>query len=647
VALVVSVAQIACSTKGPETPGDENLLLGLSLSPTSISLPPGRTVPVAVTLTRAGGFVEPVTVSASGLPSGVSAPPTNISGNSGVINLSAAAAADLNNGVPVTITASQGKSSVSATLMLSVNSAGFSLAVTPATVGVGQGSSGSATVTVTREAFAGTIVVTATGLPDGVTADGLSLVGNRGNLVFHVTRAAAQGASLVTVRAVGGTATVTALLNFLVLPPGGLDVSFGVNGQVTTNYDSDGGTTSTLTAVAVQPDGKIVIVGTRTRPSFQVGDGCGSAHNQACLGVVIARYNSDGTLDPTFVGPDAGNPPPPGAVVILEDVQVNSTTPSAVAISDAGILVAGTGSLMFETLIRLTANGAFDTTFNPGGGRPGRAPMTIKAKSVAVVSGDRILVAGQTISSLFAVVRYQPDGTLDQTFGDGGYVFQGFDGGTSPSSTTGGALIAGDTAKVVGQATVAGKATVAIMSFDAGDNGSIDSSFNGNGQVLIQLGSNTSTANAVVGVDGGNTVVIATTRNAASHADTALASFQPDGGLDTSFGDGGIARTIFDPDAGNSLINGAASFGDKIAVVGRFMRTGVLDRFLVLRYTSDGAADSNFGTNGPGILIDVPQVLNSANAFNGAVFQLDGKLIAVGTLNQSGRNRPVIVRFVP
>src|SRR5262249_10510159 len=73
--LAVGVGGAACSSKHGEMPAADNLLISLALSPSNVSVPQGRTVPVAVTVVRAAGFTDPVTVSAGGLPNDVSASP--------------------------------------------------------------------------------------------------------------------------------------------------------------------------------------------------------------------------------------------------------------------------------------------------------------------------------------------------------------------------------------------------------------------------------------------------------------------------------------------------------------------------------------------------------------------------------------------
>jgi uncharacterized delta-60 repeat protein len=550
--------------------------------------------------------------------------------------------------VAVAVVGTRGSSSAAGMLTLSVTSPHFSLAVTPPTIGIGKGSSGSVTVTVTRQDFAGAIAISVSGLPAGVTADSLSIAGNRGTLVLRVGTSAQLGPSSLTVVGVSGSSSAMAPLALQVLQPGGLDVSFGVAGVVLTPFDSSsGGTSSVLRAVAMQPDGKIVVAGNRTRSTQPL---CGPTMNQNCVGVAVARYNPDGTLDSTFAGPPVSDPPPRGVAIVLETDPAHAINANGVAVSDGGILVAVSVNVTgpSDTLLRFTSDGVLDPSFNPDGGTPpGRARFTIAAKGVAAGADEAILVGGQTASApiAFALARYDSDGTLDATFGDGGILSRPFTGITgSPSANA--ATFGAEKAKVVGSATFNGRSGVAVMSFGITDAGSIDESFNGTGQALIQLGSVTSTGAAVLDMDAA-TVVVATTRDSANHADVALERYDADGGLDPTFGTGGIARTLFSPDAGNALVNAAATFAGKIVLGGTVSGGGSTNnRFLVLRYNSDGSLDTSFGGDGSGIIINVPNVFGS-NGFNGVTFQNDGKIVAVGQVTQSGKSQPTVVRYVP
>src|SRR5262249_33815551 len=139
-----------------------------------------------------------------------------------------------------------------------------------------------------------------------------------------------------------------AVLSFVILTEqvyanGDLDETFGIGGKVTT--DLSGGEDEAR-GVAIQPDGKIVVVG--------LSDG-------SDLDFAVARYNPDGTLDITF-----GNE---GAVTT--DFGGNRDVASAVVIQpDGKILVAGTATTGLNlgfALARYNPNGSVDTTFGVGG----------------------------------------------------------------------------------------------------------------------------------------------------------------------------------------------------------------------------------------------------------------------------------------
>src|SRR5262249_1467400 len=155
-----------------------------------------------------------------------------------------------------------------------------------------------------------------------------------------------------------------------------------------------------------------------------------------------------------------------------------------------------------------------------------------------LTTGEQILVAGQTIAApiSFALARYNADGTLDDGFGVNGILSRPFVGGTSPSAS-GAAFTADNKVKVGGSAPVNVRQAVEIMAFDVSGMGSVDESFNGNGQLLIQLGPASSQGKAVVDVQG-SSVVVARIVDSANHSDIALAGFRADGGLDQGFGDG-------------------------------------------------------------------------------------------------------------
>jgi len=630
--------EVGCSSKGPDTGSGQSIPVSVTLIPSAVSVPPGRTVPVAVTVSRSGYSTDPVTVTASGLPSGVSASPLVIGGSTGTLRLTASLDAPATDSAAVSVTATAGGGFAAATLTLSVTPSRFSLAVTPPSIHISRSSSGTVTVTVSRENLPDVIEVTASG-PPGVTADRLLLEGNRGNLVLHVDGDAPLGPSSVTVSGVSGSTRATAPLQLSIGRAGSVDGSFGDGGMAVTGLGT-GASAATPIYVAVQEDGKIVVVGTRPRPA------CGLV----CKGLAVARYNPNGTLDTSFLGPDAGAPP---GVAILFEAPTFTHPPSAVATSDGGILVASSNAV--NTLVRITSDGNADPSFNADGGRPdGHAAQSIAGVAVAAAD-EKILVAGSTPApARFALARYNPDGTLDQTFGDGGILAEALDGVTLPTTT--GASFTSEKAKVVGFATRGGLSQVAVVSFDITGPGSVDRSFNDGGQLLIQLGRGGGNSQAVAALDlQGNTIVVASARDNSTSGPQhyALVSFQPDGGVDPSFGmDGGVTR-FFSPDGGTAQLFAAAKARDnKIVAAGFFRPSPTITQFLLLRYNSNGLPDESFGEPA-GILLNVPNpsdpnsIRSNLNEFDSVAFQ-GVSLVAAGAVTPAGANRSfVVVRYLP
>jgi uncharacterized delta-60 repeat protein len=205
---------------------------------------------------------------------------------------------------------------------------------------------------------------------------------------------------------VGGYTDVAGQFDFALVrfdADGQIDLTFGTNGQVVTDV---AGGADVLSALAVQPDGSIVAVGTAR---------VGTADQFAAV-----RYLSDGTLDATF-GATSGGVRTGKAVVAV----AQSATAAGVALrGDGRILLAGTS---YETatgynftLALLDSNGDLDGTFATGGIVRTDLPGTEEqARAVRCQADGRILVAGRAGSGAtadFALVRYDAGGRRDPTF---------------------------------------------------------------------------------------------------------------------------------------------------------------------------------------------------------------------------------------
>ena len=250
---------------------------------------------------------------------------------------------------------------------------------------------------------------------------------------------------------------------------GALDTSFNGTGKATTpigtNYDEAFG-------VAIQSDGKIVVGG------FGV---IGSGGDFA-----VVRYTSDGMLDPSFNGTGKVTTPIGSGIDQGYSVAIQS---------DGKIVLAGfallPGSDNDFAVVRYNSNGSLDSSFN-GTGKVttpiGNADASDSGRAVAIQSDGKIVMTGNSGSGSdrdFAVVRYHPDGILDSSFNGTGKVTTSIGSGQDTGSSV---AIQSDGKIVVAGATANGfSSDFALVRYNT--HGSLDSSFNGTGIVVTNLGS--------------------------------------------------------------------------------------------------------------------------------------------------------------
>ena len=382
----------------------------------------------------------------------------------------------------------------------------------------------------------------------------------------------ANGKIVVVGRTVGRSSGKFALVRYRA--DGDLDASFGGDGVVTTNLAKR---ESSASAVAIQPDGKIVVVGTA---------------NVASLSYMfaIARYQRDGTLDDQFgkggkvrLGFSAGGDDSAADVAIQPDGKI--------------VIVGSSYVLDMFALARLDPDGSLDTSFG-GDGKvvTSVGPGADSAQAVAIQTDGKIVVAGEswTLSGFdgIDVVRYDPDGQVDQAFGNDGVatveLTEGSDGG-------------GDMARAVaiqpdGKIVVAGDAggnaeftsRFGLARFDA--DGTPDATFHGDGKVVTNFTKwDDSASDLIIQADGRIVAAGVAGYGWDSVATFAIVRYDLDGTLDGSFGRGGKVRTRFRASHPDGLdIVGAQASGIAIQADGRFVVAGTVDR------VSDGRLDGRF-----------------------------------------------------
>ncbi|MBY0279103.1 hypothetical protein K2Z84_27535 [Candidatus Binatia bacterium] len=284
------------------------------------------------------------------------------------------------------------------------------------------------------------------------------------------------------------------------LDDGTLDPEFGEGGVVSTSF---GTRDARAAAVALQPDDGAVVV-------------AGWSRNTANRDLAVVRYGASGALDPTF-----GK----GGKAIFA-VGLNNDEVTAVAVQpDGRIVLAGYASdgSTFDFLAgRLTPTGAADPTFNGGGFRRVSTSEGVEqANALLLASDGGIVLAGQSKVSgtlRFALARVDGAGALDPSFGNGGVVTTPIgelaEGKALVPLSRGRLLVAGR-ARMPG-----GKLQFAAARYLA--SGALDTTFGTGGHVLVQLGNRNDEGYAAA-VDDGGAILLAGTARTGGDADFGLA----------------------------------------------------------------------------------------------------------------------------
>ena len=180
----------------------------------------------------------------------------------------------------------------------------------------------------------------------------------------------------------------------------------GVSTPVRAQSPLDGfnpGANNSVHALAVQPDGKIVVGGDFT---MLAGGGAGTtARNR------IARLNPDGSLDPAFN---------PGADASVLALAVQSDGKILVGGNFTTLGGGGTGTTARHRIARLLPDGTLDATFNPGANNTVWT-LAIQPDGKIVVGGFFTMLGGGATGTTtrHRIGRLNANGTLDTTFNPG------------------------------------------------------------------------------------------------------------------------------------------------------------------------------------------------------------------------------------
>jgi uncharacterized delta-60 repeat protein len=411
------------------------------------------------------------------------------------------------------------------------------------------------------------------------------------------------------------TGVLTGFIAVVVLVPtlraadGDLDRTFGGSGRVTTHLS--GGYDSASAAVR-QPDGKLIVVG----------------------GPTVTRYNANGTLDTSFGSSGHAR---------------TSFELEAVALQPNGKIVAtgrGDNGTTFGTS-RFNVNGTPDATFGTGGSVTTHfTELGVSAHGVALQADGKIVCAG-AVGQHFEVVRYLANGALDTTFGSGGkvatQVSSAPDEARAVSIQPDGKLI------VVGGGVPGAGGGAQIVRYNT--NGTLDSTFANGGKGTYELLSARAVALQSDGKIIGTGSIVLQMSGGGTFIGFGVVRVNPDGLLDSNFGNGGIASTAFGALEAEPL--GVVVQPDGRILVAGDTSNGATDRAAIAlaRYNSNGTLDASFGTGGKVTtsLDELPTARDVAYTYattspaRALILQPDGRFLTIGDAPFTGTGLDVVL----
>jgi uncharacterized delta-60 repeat protein len=477
----------------------------------------------------------------------------------------------------------------------------FTVVLDSARVRVVEGESTSVGVTLGRNAFSDPVTVTVAGLPAGVTADLLTITANTGTLTLRASAGATQGNAALTVTATGGARSYDAPLSLLAMGlPGTLDRSFGLDGMLPTPLGRG-------EAIAIQPDGKIVVAGPM--------DGAGGSN-------AVRRYLASGAIDTSFSSGTA-----------LLDGYLNYRRAMALQ-PDGKILVAeATGNRSsVGRLVRLNADGTLDSDFGDGGRKvlelndPGHSTVLY---AIAVQPNGGIVVAGATQRAdtpagtwLGAVVRLTDKGAFDNDFGTAGRVIVAE---YQAAMFLGLAQLPDGRLLAIGQLN---DERIAFARFDK--HGGLDGSFNTFGYFAIEYKSTLPSAALALQPDGS---IVGASGRYLVRLNGAY------GSRDSGFGSNGVVtmNLVGDDDFATGL---ALQSDGKFVVVGGTMGLSNPIAY-VARFGIDGQFDRTFAG---GAIVPFP---GGTSAFQAMAQDTEGRIVATGYRGRDADEELTLCRFWP
>ncbi|MCD9187049.1 MAG: FG-GAP-like repeat-containing protein [Pyrinomonadaceae bacterium] len=394
--------------------------------------------------------------------------------------------------------------------------------------------------------------------------------------------------------------------------PGDLDTTFNGNGKAMLDF----GGTEIGQKVAVQTDGKIVVNGYSE-----------NGVNGFLSDFLLARFNENGTLDNSF-----GT----GGKVVTDFGETERSFGMKIQ-PDGKIVLVGDKLFRGTLIARYNSDGTLDTSFGNGNGYVNFAFGQESQFNDVIIQPDGKIVAvgfvrfgpNNSANVRFLIVRFNADGSFDTSFGGGnGAVYAGetdtgtYQVGTSVALQSDGKIIVGGHSSGIG----AWIRINADGSPETGSNWNLE--YN---EIFIQ--------GTALQPDG---KILINGFSQFPPFNMTVARYNADKTIDTTFGDNGIVNTDLGLGGSVPSLSPIVLQPDGKLFVGGFVGTYPISNFVLARFNSNGTLDEGFGRNGHTI---ISFGRNREEAY-GLALQTDGKILVSGRANNGDNDDFAIARIL-
>lgn len=350
----------------------------------------------------------------------------------------------------------------------------------------------------------------------------------------------------------------------------------------------------------------------------------GESYDGMQLLVSLTRYNINGSLDLSF-----GN-----NGIVTTQIGTNDYGRAVAIQADGKIVVAGYSIYATQfafALVRYNTNGSIDNSFGNNGIVITAIGNDDYGRAVAIQADGKIVVAGSSAARI-VVTRYNTDGSLDANFGNNGIVITPYGTYDHPHAVAiqpNGKIVVGAYTEINSQM------IFTVLRYNT--NGSLDASFDSDGITSAPIGVDEDRAYSLVLQSDGKIVLAGNSKNGSLHV-FALARFNTNGSLDTGFDNDGIVMTPVGTN--DDRVYGVAIQADGKIVAGGYSNNGSQNVFALTRYNTNGSLDTSFNTNGI-----VTTDIGNDDVINSVTIQSDGRILVAGYSYFGGQYVYALARY--